>query len=461
MKKTLLALAITALSANVFAASVTVTAEGTTAAPAVFAKEIAVAASGTAVGTDDLVVNLTSGFALSEGFIRIELSNGAKFADVPTFTVAGGTPAALPAAGGKDQNFVILKFAEAAPGTPVAANAAIAVTLVGGVKVVNKDAVALTYSLHQLAGEANNKTNALKTLSAGLVSFADAVEFKQTSLVSTNLIDAIGSESKQFITAGGVRSTTQDLVTLEVAAADYAPNTAGVQTALLPSGAVATPANIIASTKWTLAGNFSAVAANGLTSSVAATTEVPVIAADKQAVTFTNAAAGGSTTQNISYKVTGTDEIAETGVAVSVEPTAATGYVVSPVSLGTKAALKKNGKTEVVNLALKPGGAYSNFVRISNTDTITGAFFIKVINDAGKSVSFPLSAVNGQPATLTAGASTTQMSIQSIYDAAVAKDATFATSGEGKLRLEVTGQTNGLNVQSYTVSKDGNSFATF
>ena len=461
MKKTLLALAIAALSANVFAAPtvVNVIAEGTTAAPAVFAKEIAVAASGTVLGSADVVVNLTSGFALSEGYIRVELSNGAKFADVPTFTVAGGTPAALPAAGGKDQNFVILKFSETAAGVPVAANAAVAINLVGGIKAVNKDAVALTYSLHQLAGEANNKTNALKTLSAGLVSFADAVEFKQTSLVTpADLIDAIGSESKQFIN-GAAPSLTQDLVTLQVAAADYAPSLPGVQTALLANGETATPAAIVASTVWTLAGNFSAVAASGLTSTVAAATEVPAIAADKQTVTFTNIVAGGSATQNISYKVTGTNEVAETGVAVSVAPTAIPGYVLSPVSLGTKAVLKKNGKTESVDLALKPGGAYSNFVRISNKDTISGAFFIKVINDAGQSASFPLSDIPGQPATLAAGASTSQISIQQIFDAAAAKN--LALSGDGKLRLEVTGQTNNLSVQSYTTAKDGNSFSTF
>ncbi|MFD2836473.1 hypothetical protein ACFS3C_07700 [Azotobacter vinelandii] len=82
-----------------------------------------------------------------------------------------------------------------------------------------------------------------------------------------------------------------------------------------------------------------------------------------------------------------------------------------------------------------------------------------MIADDGSTASLALSDVEGQPAELAARASTTQMRIDDIYAAAVAKG--FALSGQGKLRLVVEGEVPSLDVQTYTVSKDANSFATF
>lgn len=393
------------------------------------------------------MTTVQAGFALPAGFVRFDLTNGAKFKDVPALGGVAGTVAS----GGAGQSFVIFNFT-----APVTPTTALTLTSNNGITVVNKNAVGISYGIYETAGAAVAQTGNLKTTkNAGtLLSFAPALVVTATPGPSTLKIDAIGSESKKFANAtpGAAAVLATPLTTLSMALPTV---TAANPMPLLKTGvAVAAPTDIASTAAWTVKGNFSAVATTGLT---AAAGGLATIAADKQSVTFAaNAAAPGLVT----YTVTGTSDIAEAGVTATFTPTAASAdYEVAPVTIANAGKLEKNGKTESVNLALKPGGAYSNFVRISNTDTIPGAFFIKVINDAGQSASFALSDVAGQPATLAAGASTTQLSIQSIFDAAAAKG--LALSGEGKLRLEVTGQTNGLSVQSYTVAKDGNSFATF
>ncbi len=428
MKKSLLALAVTALSANAFAVNLDDNTGVTT-----YAKEITVVSTGSTLAGASASVK--AGFALAtDGYVRFELSNGAKFKTITGLVSVPATSTYSVAAGGVGQNFVIFRT----NGNGVAIDDVL--NLTATYDVVNKEAVGISYSLYETAANAVAKTGALATKSGTLLNFASALA---VSAVDANpwQIDAISSESKQF--ASFPAGKTTPLLSLSVGDA------AGNQLNALGTADVTAAAVLAATSKWSLSGNFSAVATNGL---VAGATPF-VLAADKQSAELVNA------TGLVSYTVTGADEIAETSISATFTPVANAGYEVSPVSFANVTELEKNGTTRDIDLALKPGGAYSNFVRISNKDTISGAFFIKVINDEGQSVSFPLSDVAGQPATLAAGASTTQMSIQSIFDAAAAKG--LALSGEGKLRLEVTGQTNDLDVQTYTVAKDGNSFATF
>ena len=128
------------------------------------------------------------------------------------------------------------------------------------------------------------------------------------------------------------------------------------------------------------------------------------------------------------------------------------------MNLGEIGVLNKNGSTKEANLVLAPDTSYTNLVRISNTSNIAGKFFVTAYSDDGKSVSFPLSDVAGQPATLDAGASTKQMKVADIYAAAEAKG--LALTGDKKLRLKVEGEVASLSLQNYTVSKDGNALNT-
>lgn len=467
MKKSLLALAVAALSANAFAVNL-----DTKAGTDVFAKEIKVASAGTAIGGTALVAEVKAGFALNSGFVRFDLDNGAKFGDTtnpsllvtdgaatPTNKFGGGstTGQATVVAGGAGSSYVIFKLEglTASPSTILATDV-VKLTTATGIKVVNKQAVNVSFGLYETASNAAAQTGNLNPNKSGaLLNFADALNIYASANTAKRSIDAISSASKLFATTSTPTDNTA-LVDLKVELnAKYGASSNAAPLKVDGSGAVALTDIFGSTSEWNVSGNFSAVKAAGLTSTSAATT---TIATDKQSVKFVVAAANLGT-QTISYAVTGTDEIAETNISAALTPNLNAAYEVAAVTLNNITKLEKNGTTRSVDLALKPGGAFSNFVRISNKDTISGAFFLKVINDNGQSVTFPLSDVAGQPATLAAGASTTQMSIQSIFDTATAKG--LSLSGEGKLRLEVTGQTNNLSVQSYTVSKDGNSFATF
>lgn len=429
MKKTLLAFAVAAISANAFAVNLN---DNTLVQS--YAQEINVAATGTSLAGVTATVN--AGFALAtDGYVRFDLANGATFA-------AGSTPALVstPAtstysisAGGAGQNFVIFRT----NGNGVLINDSLALSAV--VSVTNKNAVGVTYNLYETAANAVAQSGALSTRSGTLLNFRSALDVTAVSAVGGARIDAISKESKEFI--GGNTATEVDLTDLTV---DVDTNV------LLATGApIAAVANIASAYSWTLNGNFSAE--NGIDDFAASGFNV---AADKQSATLANAANG-----IVTYTVTGTDEIAETTVSAVFSATPVAGYTIPSITIANAAVLSKNGTTADVDLALNPNGRFSNFVRISNKDTITGAFSLRVIADDGQSVSFPLSAVEGQSSTLAAGASTAQMSIQQIFDAAQA--AGLALSGEGKLRLQVTGQVNALDVQTYTVATDGTTFSTF
>ena len=147
-------------------------------------------------------------------------------------------------------------------------------------------------------------------------------------------------------------------------------------------------------------------------------------------------------------------------MTVKFVPVAKDGYNLNTKDLGVLGTLAKNGATAEANLLLAHDTSYTNLVRITNTTGIKGDLFITVIADDGKSVTFPLSDVAGQPAALAAGASTEQMNVSAIYDAAAAKG--FVATGQKKMRLKVEGEVgaNGLSLQVYTVSKDGNALNT-
>jgi len=434
LKKSLLALAVAGLSANAFAVDLDA---GT--GVATFASEIDVPSSGLVVGsTTKMTVATKAGFGLSNSYVRFDLGNGATFGTALTnasLVTSGAATIALASGGQAGDNYAIFSL----NGSTTSADL---LTLTTDAKVVNENAVPVSYAIYETAAGAANKANALSSKSGNLLTFASALTATATGAVVDN-IDAIGNQSKIFEFGVAGDKTKANLVNLNVALATTVP--------LKADGSAVALTDIYSKYNWTLKGNFSAIAAtSGL---VDAAPTAFTVATDKQSANLDNA------NGLVTYTVTGTDAIAETDVDAVLAFTPNTGYKVDPISFNKVASLTKNGTTKGLDLALKPGGAFSNFIRITNTDTIPGVFFIKVINDAGESASFSLGDVTGQSASIAAGASTTQISINDIFAAAQAKG--LALSGEGKLRLEVTGQTNRLSVQEYTVSTDGTTFSTF
>ena len=463
MKKTLIALAIAGVSFN---AAAVVDFDSATPSVPKFASEIKFnATDGTSLTNTANILDVTTkvGFSISasnQRYVRFDVT-GAEF-DVANIVAAdlaavSGTFASTVSTAGK--TFVVFEIKDSA----AAIAAADILTFIPRLSVKGANTVSLTYKLFEtaVAAVANDPAQALYSKQGTVASFTPALAAKFTK-VTPEKID-VALESNKFV--GGVNTNVIGKVAVGVN-----------KDVLWANGADATMAQLVAAgSQLEVEGDFSAglkksdgtVNETALTLGAAnATTITPTKATFALLVESGDVKVDPITAVDLTFTVDGTTAIAESDFTAKYVVTPATGSTAATLNIGTLSELRKNGATANVDLALKPGGAFSNFVRVSNKSSQEGNFFVTVIADDGKKVTFPLSAVAGQPAALKAGESTTQMTIQQIFDAAAAKGLTL--SGEGKLRLVVEGQvpaattpTNGISVQTYTVAKDGNSFATF
>ncbi len=454
MKKSLLALAVAALSANAFAFEL-----GTDSALK-YASEIKF---DTTDGTELTLpagetVDVETGFSITAGnvrYVRFDIT-GAEF-DTDSVVAADLAAAGLildtdysvqvSAVDSTNKKYVIFEI------TPLAAGAGDMDNeqeLNFSPKILAKSAanVTLQYRLYETGVAALAGSDAvLASKSGSVISFAKALSFKATPNAAIGKID-VAQESKLFTTGNET-----DLGTVEVA----------LDSAVLWTDGLATEAEDLLSdtanaNSIVISGDFSSATDVQLAGS---SIDPDNLTATTATFPFANAASvigSGS----ITFVTNETDAISPSGFTTTLDLTAATNSSATDISGGALGSLEKNGDSQEVNLSLKPkseGGVYDNFVRISNTSSLAGKFFITVIADDGSTASLALSDVEGQPAELAARASTTQMRIDDIYAAAVTKG--FALSGQGKLRLVVEGEVPSLDVQTYTVSKDANSFATF
>lgn len=454
MKKTLLALAIAGLGTNAFAAPV----DYTVANPAVntIATELSVPANNTIITGDTLTWEL--GFSISQNtqrYIRVTLGGGATFANAPELTVDGVT-AVLSQGGTNTSNFAIF---EVSPTANVAADADVVLTL-DNLTITGKNSISAAYSLYETAVDAVNQTNQLAGKAAApYVTFASGLSVKVEPLNTRRVIDVSADPSStQFI---GGQTTTQ----IGGVAIDAVPGLVTYDTSV-----TADLASLVANgTTLVVTGDFSAGVKNGAGVIAPATVKLGADNADSvtaTTATFTlNENGVGDpaipTYVPITYTVSGTTAITPatyTGVYDVVSDAAAN---TADVNLGTLSALAKDAASTDVVLALTPGGAYQNFVRITNLSNIAGNVFVTVYNDEGKSATFPLSAV-GVNAGLEAQGSTKLIPITDFYAAAQATDPSFAVAqGRDKLRLVIDGEFSSIDAQAITLSKDANSFSTF
>ncbi|MFB2924687.1 hypothetical protein [Aeromonas hydrophila] len=453
MKKTLIALAVAGLSFNAAAVNLN-TGVGT----AKFASEIKVdTTAGTTLGTAaGAVINAVNelGFSISNAnkrYIRYDLT-GATFNGVlpADFVLADGTFVISQVGANKD--FIIVEVNAAAD---IPANASLTFKTDGRLVVKGKAGVTISYRLFETALDAvaNDPAKTLAKADGQLLTFSPAIVAKVEKKGSADKIDVTESSMK-FVTDAGVKTTDTVLGQVSI--------TADVNTRLANGTPVAATGDILDASKLVVNGDFSAGAVDVDNKLVLGTIKLDVANATKVEATKAElaVAAGGiaAVTGNISYFVGGKAPIAPQSVTATFVPTVKAGFELADVNLGEIGVLNKNGSTKEANLVLAPDTSYTNLVRISNTSNIAGKFFVTAYSDDGKSVSFPLSDVAGQPATLDAGASTKQMKVADIYAAAQAKG--LALTGDKKLRLKVEGEVASLSLQNYTVSKDGNALNT-
>lgn len=197
--------------------------------------------------------------------------------------------------------------------------------------------------------------------------------------------------------------------------------------------------------------------------------------------TFTFAA-GAVAENNICMQVDGTTVIPEADFTGVFTPDNKSGYD-TPVTALTFNGFENNGSEANVTLGLTPGdegGAYPQFIRITNPTDTAGKVFVTLYNDAGtpsKQITLDQltdKAGNAFPATLDAGASTPLVRIGDLYRAAQALDASFAmadaASKRNKLRIKVNGEfgtsnvnahdQSGVIVRTLSTSKNGNTLTS-
>ncbi|MFM4972908.1 hypothetical protein [Aeromonas dhakensis] len=456
MKKTLIALAVAGLSFNAAAVNL-----NTGADTAKFASEIKVdTTAGTTFGTAATGTALNAvnelGFSISNAnkrYIRYDLTGATFKGVVPAdFVLTDGTFVISQV--GADKDFIIV---EVNAGKDIAANATLTFKTDGRLVLKGKNAVAISYRLFETALDAvaNDPSKALAKASGQLMTFTPAIIAKVEKKGSADKID-VTTSSMKFVDDSKAQSLSTVLGQVSI--------TADKDALLVDGTEVTATEDILAASKLVVNGDFSAGAldANGklelgtIALKGVAATKVEASKAELAVANTGVLAANG----NISYTVGGKVAIAPQSVTATFVPTVAdaTSFELSNIDLGEIGVLNKNGSTQEANLVLAPDTSYTNLVRISNTSGIAGKFFVTVFADDGKSVSFPLSAVAGQPAELAAGASTQQMKVADIYAAAEAKG--LVLTGDKKLRLKVEGEVASLSLQNYTVSKDGNALNT-
>ncbi|MGU5543204.1 hypothetical protein ACV1CV_02400 [Aeromonas veronii] len=456
MKKTLIALAVAGLSFNAAAVNLNNGAD-----TAKFASEIKVdTTAGTTFGTAETGTALNAvnelGFSISNAnkrYIRYDLT-GATFEGVvpEDFGLTHGTFVISQV--GADKDFIIV---EVNADQAIAANATLTFKTDGRLVLKGKNAVAISYRLFETALDAvaNDPSKALAKASGQLMTFTPAIIAKVEKKGSADKID-VTTSSMKFVDDSKAQSLSTVLGQVSI--------TADKNALLVDGTKVTATEDILAASKLVVNGDFSAGAldANGkLKLGTIALKDVAATKVEASKAELAVAKTGVLAEDcDISYTVGGKVAIAPQSVTATFVPTVvdAKKFELSNIDLGEIGVLNKNGSTQEANLVLAPDTSYTNLVRISNTSGITGKFFVTVFADDGKSASFPLSAVAGQPAELAAGASTQQMKVADIYAAAEAKG--LALTGDKKLRLKVEGEVGSLSLQNYTVSKDGNALNT-
>ncbi|MUG30563.1 hypothetical protein [Aeromonas salmonicida] len=460
MKKTLIALAIAGLSFNAAAA---VDFDAATPATAKFASEIKFdATNGTALVNDASALDAITkvGFSISpnnQRYVRFDVTGGefdeaaivAADLDLVVASATFGTTVSS-----KGKTFVIFEIKDTA--TAIAADAQI--KFLPRLKVKAGNTVNVTYKLYEtaVAAVANDPAQALANKNANVVTFTPALAAK---FVATNPIKIdVSAESKKF--EGAAVTNTVGKLAVGVTGARWTDGQAAAMADLVAAGSkLEVTADLSAAKKQVADATKVDVTALTLGGANANTISATKASFDLVAAVG-DVATDPVTTVDLVLEVDGKTAINETSFVGKYVVSAAANSNATDLPIGTLSELKKNGAEAELNIALKPAGAYKNYVRISNKSGMKGDFFVTVTADDGKNVTFPLSAVANQPAALEAGASTTQMMVDDVFAAAANKGLSLAA--DGKLRIKVEGQVPAgkISLQSYTLSKDGNSFAT-
>ncbi|WP_323949568.1 hypothetical protein [Aeromonas veronii] len=445
MKKSLIALAIAGLSFN--AAAVTFGADGKVAVNSVpfYAAELkmpVVLKSGTAVKLDVVYPVKKAVAKAGKSFLRFDLTNAAFSADVK------GTDATLTDAtfavvqGGKTtEKFVIIELTAT---EAIAADAAVTLAL-GTVQATGGDASVKVSQFDQLL-DAVAGTGIVDTKSGNLF------ELKKLTVAADKGGTAIAKASEEFkLFAGKSKDASLGFLNVGYFKAD---GSALGQDVYGRDGLVASLFD--AKSVVTVAGDFSAVAKDkdgklDVTKVTLGALKLTKLEGNK--ATFEGVPATGQ----FKLTVDGVTPMVSQDFAAGFAPVVNSDYDFAAADLGTIGQIQRDGTSAYVQTLTAPNSAYQNYIRLTNDSGLDGKVTLTVINNAGESKVVSLGAlVNGGSDTLKAGASTDQISVKAIAEAAG-----ITAVGDNKLRIVANGEMpSGLQMTSFIVSKDGQNLSS-
>lgn len=408
--------------------------------------------------------------------MRIDISSGT-WAGVQAATttqmgnIAGTTIETLAAGGATTDNYVIYDVVATSVGSAVGAAVDTVFVPVTGITLKDKSDVNITYSLYETAGDAVNQTSPLATDTGALLSFAEVTSVTATDGTTVApAIDVTVATKTGKVFAGGATQGLAGVV-------NVADSTAAIE---ILDGTIATSTNLMATSVVTVTGDMTFMQDLDTNNVPDGTYTLANAFVDDDndcsvASTLANDEAETITDSNMTFSTTaynndvfyvcvtanGVTDIPVQTFTGNYSTVGETNYASESTDL-TLFSHAKNGSSTTKNLVLNPTGAYKNFLRVTNTSTITGDVSFSLINDSGSAVNnVTLASIAGQTSSsLAGGASTTMIDVADLYAAAQAALATFDV-GTGKLRVTVSGNFGTMDVQNITTATDNTSFDTF
>lgn len=452
--------------------------------PIMFAQEISlgtgvdldVTAAGTAGGGTSAAaasVEVAFGFTIGQGtskYVRLTFDEalGAALepADFATDSLAGAT-FSISQGGAAGDTYVIVEVAAPTGGADVlnAEHFQFAPATGDEIVATTKNTRSISFDLYETAVDSVNESNVLVAKSGQWITWGPGYELTCTT-ANPDRIDVV--DPTQFL--GGGSSTSVSTVAL------------AAKTVFTEGGVLVTiPANYFgAGATVELAGSTAAFeTAGGITLNT-----VNADAAPANGTALWTATADPAAELNGIFAVTadGTNDMVPGSYTISVTDAGAATYDVGTISTSC-GSLQYSGSTDRLDFALTPGGAFTQFARITNPSATTGDVTVTVFNDAGDSVTFPMGDIAGVANPLEARGSTKLININDIYTAAQTADPAFALAATGadsrnKLRVEVRGEfgddaledttvnssrlverrVDGIYIQGLTVARDNNAF---
>ncbi|MBL0647739.1 hypothetical protein [Aeromonas caviae] len=444
MKKSLIALAIAGLSFN--AAAVTFDNDGKVTAGSVpfYAAELKMpVVLKTGAIALDVSYPLKKAVANTEKtYIRFDLTNAVFSANVIAADVTAPTSTKTVMQGGKTgEKFVIV---EVAATDDIAANAALVLDL-GTVQAQGGDASVKVSQFDQLL-DAVAGTGIVDTKSGNLF------ELKKLTVAADKGGTAIAKASEEFkLFAGKSKDASLGFLNVGYFKAD---GSALGQDVYGRDGLVASLFD--AKSVVTVAGDFSAVAKDkdgklDVTKVTLGALKLTKLEGNK--ATFEGVPATGQ----FKLTVDGVTPMVSQDFAAGFAPVVNSDYDFAAADLGTIGQIQRDGTSDYVQTLTAPNSAYQNYIRLTNDSGLDGKVTLTVINNAGESKVVSLGAlVNGGSDTLKAGASTDQISVKAIAEAAG-----ITAVGDNKLRIVANGEMpSGLQMTSFIVSKDGQNLSS-